>query len=534
MSQETLFFLQPTGLDSNPNFANADGNAQFFGYSHAATNSLTSAQLNALVQGGVASAIANANATFITDPAFTSLFTSTTGVGQPGTSYYVDSQSQTQVIATFDVNANQTFSFDFNAELNLSAKEIETNTESNEAYSTTSFVVLNTSNLNQPQVIDYFGISGELISGEGIADVDSGSSNHVNFTTNSFIDLDGNNGIDSIDANAFAGTYQRSFNTATHLTLVKLNASEIALSGDSLADQLGNDVIIGGVGDDLLNGTSNPDKFYGSLGKDTIRGYNSDDILEGGGGDDHLYGDDGNDKLHGSLGNDLIDGGPSQDTLVGGSGNDWLKGQYGDDRLWGGEDNDTLDGGQNQDQLYGEAGNDNLIGGDGDDTLDGGNGSDQLNGGEHQDLLTGGTGQDTLLGDNGDDRLYGGNDGDRLLGGSGHDQLYGDAGNDTLIGGTWNDQMTGGSGSDRFIFEQGNSFLGGEHDRILDFQIGVDRIEFHNFNNFNSSNGFNQLISQGYLKNSGSNTVIQLNTGGQLLIEGVSLNQLSANDFSFV
>ena len=112
--------------------------------------------------------------------------------------------------------------------------------------------------------------------------------------------------------------------------------------------------------------------------------------------------------------------------------------------------------------------------------------------------------------------------------------MRGDDGNDTLIGGTWNDQMTGGSGSDRFIFEQGNSFLGGEHDRILDFQIGVDRIEFHNFNNFNSSNGFNQLISQGYLKNSGSNTVIQLNTGGQLLIEGVSLNQLSANDFSFV
>jgi Ca2+-binding RTX toxin-like protein len=534
MSQETLFFLQPTASGSNPNFANAEGNAQFFGYSHAATNSLTSAQLNALVQGGVASAIANANATFISDPAFSSLFTETAGTGQPGTSYYVESQSQTQVIATFDVNANQTFSFDFNAEISLSAKEIETPAEANEANSKTSFIVLDTSNINQPQIIDYFGISGELISGEGIGDVDTGSSNNVNFTTNQSIDLDGNNGIDSIDANAFTGSYQRSFNTATHLTLVKLNSSEIELSGDGLAALLGNDVIIGGIGDDLLNGTSNQDKFYGSFGNDTIRGYNSDDILEGGEGDDHLQGDDGNDKLHGSFGNDFMDGGASQDTLVGGSGNDWLKGQSGDDRLWGGDGNDTLDGGQNQDQLYGEAGNDNLSGGEGDNTLDGGDGADQLNGGQHQDRLYGGKGQDTLSGNSGDDRLYGGDGGDRLLGDSGHDQLYGEAGNDTLIGGTWNDQMTGGAGSDRFVFEQGNSFLSGEYDRILDFQIGVDQIEFHNFSNFNSSNGFNQLISNGYLRNAGSNTMIQLNTGGQLLIEGVSLNELSASDFQFV
>ncbi|MGB3404495.1 MAG: calcium-binding protein [Microcoleaceae cyanobacterium] len=497
MSQETLFFLQPTGSASNPNFANANGSAQFFSYSHAATNSLTSAQLNALVEGGVASAIANANATFIADPTFTSLFTETAGVGEAGV-YFADSQSQTQVIATFDISQNQTFSFDFNAEIDLSAKEIENLAGSNLANSKTAFVVLDTSNLNQPQVIDYFGISGELISGEGIANVDSGSSQNVNFTTNQSIDLDGNNGIDSINANAFAGSYQRSFNSATHLTLVKLNSSQIELSGDGLAQQLGQDVIIGGLENDLLNGTSNQDKFYGSLGDDTIRGYNSSDILEGGEGNDLLYGDDGDDKLHGSFGNDTLDGGASQDSLVGGSGNDWLYGQHGDDRLWGGEGNDTLDGGQNQDQLWGEAGNDNLSGGDG------------------------------------DDRLYGGSGGDRMTGNSGHDQLFGEGGNDTLIGGTWNDQMTGGTGQDRFIFEQGNSFLSGEYDRILDFQIGIDKIEFHNFSGLNSSNGFNQLVSQGYLKQSGSNTIIQFNSGGQLLIEGVSLTDLSASDFHFV
>jgi Ca2+-binding RTX toxin-like protein len=493
MSQETLFFLQPNNSTANQNFANADGSAQFFSYSHAATNSLTSAELNALVEGGVANAIANANATFIADPTFTSLFTETAGVGEAGV-YFADSQSQTQVIATFDISSNQTFSFDFNADINLSAKEIENLAESNLANSKTSFIVLDTSNINQPQVLDYFGISGELISGEHIADVDSGSSNNVNFTTNQVIDLDGNNGIDSINANAFAGSYQRTFNNATHLTLVKLNSSQIELSGDALAAQLGPDVIIGGLENDQLNGTSNQDKFYGSLGDDTINGYNSSDILEGGEGNDKLFGGDGDDKLHGSFGNDTLDGGASQDSLVGGSGNDLLKGEGGDDRLWSGEGNDSLEGGQNQDQLWGEAGN------------------------------------DVLTGDDGDDRLFGGSGGDRLLGGSGHDQLFGDSGQDILIGGTWNDQMTGGTGQDRFIFEQGNSFLSGEYDRILDFQVGIDKIEFHNFSGLN----FNQLVSQGYLRNSGSNTIIQFNTGGQVLIEGVSLNELSANDFQFV
>ncbi len=527
----STLFLPSVNSGSSPNYANATGNAQFFSYSHSATNSLTSAQLTALVNGGVASAISNANVTFLTDSTFTSLFTEVSGTGQSGTTYHVESQSQTQVIATFDVGANQTFSFDFNADIDLEAKEIETSAEANEANSKASFVVLNTSNVFQPEIIDYFGISGELISGDQIADVELGSSNHVNFTSNQFIDIDGNNGVDSIDLNAFAGSYERTFNTPTRLTLVKLTASEIELSGDALVQELGSDVIIGSLGDDQLSGTSNQDKFYGSLGNDTIRGFNSDDILEGGEGEDQLFGDDGNDKLHGSVGDDTLDGGASQDTLVGGSGNDSLTGQDGDDRLWGSEGNDTLDGGQNQDQLFGEGGNDHLFGGDGTDTLEGGSGSDQLNGGEHQDLLTGGNGQDTLSGDNGDDRLYGGHQADRLSGGSGHDQLFGEAGNDTLIGGTWNDQMTGGSGSDRFVFEQGNSFLSGEHDRILDFQVGIDQIEFRNFSGFNN---FNQLVSQGYITPSGSNTLIQLNTGGQLVIEGASFNQLSASDFLFV
>jgi Ca2+-binding RTX toxin-like protein len=464
---------------SNPNFAEATGNAQFFDYSHAATNSLTAAELSALVEGGVASAIANANATFITDPAFTSLFTETSGTGQSGTSYYVESQSQTQVIATFDVSENQTFSFDFNAEINLSVKEIETSTEANEANSKISFIVLDTSNINQPQVIDYFGIVGELISGQGIADVDFGSSNAVNFTTHEVIDLDGDNGIDFINADVFSGTYERTFNTSTHLTLVKLNASEIELFGDV---------------------------------NETLKGDNRNNILEGGDGNDTLQGFDGNDTLRGGNGNDLLDGGYGFDLLDGGAGNDTVTYDfyYGNVYADLGTGVVTFPGNSYIPETLTSV--ENIIGADG---------HDQLTGDSADNLLEGGTGNDTLDGKNGQDTLSGG---------SGDDRLYGDSGNDTLMGGSGDDYIRGGWGNDQFIFEQGNSFLYREFDRIVDFRTGSDQIEFHHCSGLSS---FNQL--KGYISYYGWwDTLIELNTGGKLLIEDVKPYQLSASDFKFV
>ncbi len=476
----------------NPNYANATGNAQFSSYSHSATNSLTSAQISALVNGGVASAIANANATFIADPTFTRLFTETSGTGQSGTSYFVESQSQTQVVATFEIGANQTFSFDFNADIDLEAKEIETATEANEASSKVSFIVLDTSNLLQPEIIDYFGISGELISGEFIADVESSSSSNVDFTSNQFIDIDGDNGVDSIDVNAFNGTYERSFNTSKNLTLVKVNSSQIELFGDPPVVENQN-----------------------------LTGDNNNNVLEAGAGNDTLNGGFGNDTLRGQAGNDFLDGDYGFDLIDGGTGNDTVSYQF-----YYGSINANLKNG-----VVSFPGNSNLT-----DTLVGvenvigADGHDDIIGNSADNIIKGGEGCDWLYGDDGNDSLYGGYHSDRLSGDSGDDHLYGDSGYDVLIGGTGSDQMSGGSGSDRFVFEQGKSFLSGEVDRISDFQVGIDWIEFKHFNNFSS---FNQLVSQGYITSSGSNTLIQLNTGGQLVIEGVSLNQLHWSDFIF-
>ncbi|CAB3683918.1 VCBS domain-containing protein [Achromobacter pestifer] len=77
-------------------------------------------------------------------------------------------------------------------------------------------------------------------------------------------------------------------------------------------------------------------------GDDTVHGGTGDDIIYGQGGNDSLYGDDGNDILYGGAGNDYLHGGAGNDTLDGGSGNDTLIGGKGDDTLYGGAGSDTF------------------------------------------------------------------------------------------------------------------------------------------------------------------------------------------------
>ncbi|CAB3698307.1 VCBS domain-containing protein [Achromobacter kerstersii] len=77
-------------------------------------------------------------------------------------------------------------------------------------------------------------------------------------------------------------------------------------------------------------------------GDDTVHGGTGDDIIYGQGGNDTLYGDDGNDVLYGGSGNDYLHGGAGNDVLDGGSGTDTLIGGKGDDTLYGGAGSDTF------------------------------------------------------------------------------------------------------------------------------------------------------------------------------------------------
>lgn len=348
-------FLQPSSpLDnSNPNYARATGGAVFSHYSQTASGTLTVAETDSLVKGGVSAAIADAKALadFSNDPNFSALFTDSAVIGIGGASQG-SSSSEAKVIANFSVAKNQTFSFDFATGLQLQAKEIENpQAEYNQAQGKTSFVVLETSDAKKPKVLDYFGMNGKLISSERIGDLKLGSSRNVTIANQQKnTDIDGNNGIDFVTGAAI-GNYQRQFNRNLNITIVELNNSDTKFKQDTVIGKLGSDVTYGTIwndkidgtkdadgkttkgenGDRQLKGTNSTDKIYGSLGDDQITGEGGDDILEGGSGKDKLDGGDGNDKLYGSDDNDTLTGGSGNDTLVGGVGNDVMRGNQGKD-----------------------------------------------------------------------------------------------------------------------------------------------------------------------------------------------------------
>jgi Ca2+-binding RTX toxin-like protein len=292
------------------------------------------------------------------------------------------------------------------------------------------------------------------------------------------------------------------------------------------------DWLDGGLGDDLLVGSSSRDMLLGGVGEDTLVGGAGDDHLSGDGmsgglldswdfkrvevpfgkdssawhvglsdasistaaegGNDILYGQSGHDFLTAGGGDDLLDGGPGNDVIAGGQGNDTLHGGSDDDILMGdnldsagglksrSHGNDLLDGGEGNDELHGNGGNDVLYGGLGNDNLKGDDSDLQGIEGDAahyfgSDFLDGGAGNDTLQGGGADDSLFGG---------AGNDNLSGDylthpvhyQGNDFLDGGIGDDTLIGMGGSDTLIGGEGNDALDGDEHSLQEGGINDDYI----------------------------------------------------------
>ena len=145
----------------------------------------------------------------------------------------------------------------------------------------------------------------------------------------------------------------------------------------------GNDTLLGGPGDDIVDGLAGNDHLFGNEGNDSITGGADDDHLWGGLGNDTLDGGDGSDAVYYSdasaavtvnLALGMASGsGSGTDTLIsienvfGSSFGDLLIGSAVVDNLYGQDGNDTMDGGPGNDNLYGGNGNDLLVGGAGSD-----------------------------------------------------------------------------------------------------------------------------------------------------------------------
>jgi Ca2+-binding RTX toxin-like protein len=88
--------------------------------------------------------------------------------------------------------------------------------------------------------------------------------------------------------------------------------------------------IVGGSGNDTLNGLAGDDILEGGAGNDTLNGSSGSDILRGGAGDDTLIAGSGGSGGPSSS-NDLLEGGDGNDTLRGVEGTNTMLGGAGDD-----------------------------------------------------------------------------------------------------------------------------------------------------------------------------------------------------------
>lgn len=228
-------------------------------------------------------------------------------------------------------------------------------------------------------------------------------------------------------------------------------------------------------------------------------------------------------------GADQIFASSGDDLLSAFAGADYVEGRGGADSVLGGEGADTIYGGAGNDLLMPEAGGGYIRGEDGNDTIIGG-------GGGFEDLH-GNAGDDSLRGGADSDWVVGGKDNDQLHGEAGHDIVYGNLGNDTCTGGDWNDIVRGGQQNDTISGGSGDDWLSGDKDAdTISGGLGAD--VFHTFGeagldlvlDFNRAEGDRVQLDPGttyVARQVGADVVIDMNLGGQMILQNVQLASLT-------
>ena len=213
--------------------------------------------------------------------------------------------------------------------------------------------------------------------------------------------------------------------------------------GDRLSPGRGRDVVIGGNGHDTLDLSSRTDDL--SVDLDNV----ADDGAAVEGANYHAD----IEVILGGAGNDRIDGRGLASQIVGGLGNDTL---WGAANISGGGGHDRMTGDGNRNVLYGDSGNDTIDAGGGDDAVYAGPGRDRINAGSGNDYVQGNRGDDSIRGGDGDDALYGDDGDDTLRGGGGRDRLHGGPGVDLILsaGDGAADTFYGAGGIDRLEIDE--------------------------------------------------------------------------------
>ena len=256
--------------------------------------------------------------------------------------------------------------------------------------------------------------------------------------------------------------------------------------------------------DNVLTTTAEASVLLGGGGNDT---------LDGGAEPDLLFGENGNDLLYGGTGffTDILVGGAGEDVLDGSassvSGQRRNEGDY--DLMYGGTENDTYQVDTPFDLTF-------------ETEIDGGGGTDTV----IADITGAGyylyaAVENLVL--QGNTPFGVGNDLDNVLTGSAlSNWLLGGAGNDTLNGKAGGDVLFGETGADTFVFERGT---GG--DVIGDFTPGTDKLQLAGI-------GYTNLTEvKAHMVEAGGVSAIDLGAGDFVVLHNVTIAGLSEGDFIF-
>jgi Ca2+-binding RTX toxin-like protein len=373
------------------------------------------------------------------------------------------------------------------------------------------------------------GNSGaNILTGGGGVDTLAGGAGNDTYVLNSPADTVIEAASCGVDTIVVGGSYTLGANLE-NLTLT--GSADINGTGNTLNNYLtgnsGANILTGGVGNDTLDGGLGTDQLVGGAGNDTFIIGDGDTVVEAPG--------EGIDTVNASISytlgsnvenltltgsaaisgtgnelNNLLTGNGAANTLTGGAGDDTLVGGAGVDRLIGGDGNDTYVLGSDQDTVVETAGQ-------GIDTV-----TTNLNyslGTNVENLTLTGTMAASGYGNDLANVITGNDAANRLEGRGGADTIVAGSGFDTIVGGAGDDRLTGGAWGDTFIFNKGDG-----HDTITDF-VGADVLDF------------SSLLNAGYtatVVDAGADTLIQLSSGDDVLLLGVTSAHLSATAGGFI
>ncbi|WP_185804539.1 calcium-binding protein [Pontivivens nitratireducens] len=252
-------------------------------------------------------------------------------------------------------------------------------------------------------------------------------------------------------------------------------STDFTIGGDDRITTLGGgDILIGGVGNDLIDAGDGQNRIAGDNatidaaqildldqtvgGADSITsGADADDIV-GGAGADVIMAGAGNNRIAGDGARIDAAGILSLSDTVG--GNDTITAQGGADDIVGGAGADSIDAGDGDNAILGDAG---TIGADsietatdgsgGDDLITSGSGDDDIAGGFGADVISAGAGANRIAGDGARIDAVGVASLNDILGGN--DDITSDSGDDDIVGGAGDDLIDAGAGDNAILGDAG-------------------------------------------------------------------------------